>query len=431
MKRRKKRKYQPVTTKDILAQGQGLLAKFSVPFSPDRAGPLTTPILVKSAQRAIVSTYDRGELLDFDLAGGAFIAGHAPRNVMLAVKKTAERRLFSAPIIQSEIHVARLISNQIPSCESLYFFGDQIQAMEQSLKAVARLKQKTMVLIVEGCSSLEPFIEECFQPDARKKRCWQGQGRWAGITCLRLGLNDLRNIRVIFEEFHEQIAAVFVEPVGTHAGIRLLPPDVLELLRQLTTANDTALIFDEIHTAFHTRHFSIQNEIGISPDLTCFGSLIGGGFPLGALGGSRAFMRECAVYFSPSTPSAIVMKASLAFLKMLNEDFYIGLSKKGEMVESRLKEMFGVHALSYDVARYGPLLSLFQKGNGTIEKACLPAQDYFLMREHLLRSNILFPHRQTEPFTVSVVHSKKQINCLIDNLLLFFKRLDKNDKDKG
>ena len=163
--------------------------------------------------------------------------------------------------------------------------------------------------------------------------------------------NDVAAVKNIFAANQNEIAAIIVEPVPGNAGLYLPRPGYLEFLRAITQANGTLLIFDEVMTGFRLARGGAQECFGITPDLSCFGKIIGGGLPVGAFGGRADIMD----YLAPLGPvyqagtlsgNPVAMAAGLAALEELNaegrmkneESKYVLLEKLGAQLESGMKD---------------------------------------------------------------------------------------------
>jgi glutamate-1-semialdehyde 2,1-aminomutase len=198
-----------------------------------------------------------------------------------------------------------------------------------------------------------------------------GQPDSAGIPAalaaltLALPFNDAEAVRTAFARNKGEIAAVIVEPIPANAGLIPPAPGFLETLRELCTAEGALLIFDEVMTGFRLGHGGAQELLGVRPDLSCFGKVIGGGLPVGAVGGKAEIMD----YFAPVGPvyqagtlsgNPLAMAAGLAQLKTLaEENIYAKLEELGRELEEETRAALKATGLQYSFYRYGSMFCLF------------------------------------------------------------------------
>ena len=151
------------------------------------------------------------------------------------------------------------------------------------------------------------------------------------------------SVRLAFEKFGEEIAAVIVEPVAGNMGVVPPQPGFLEGIREITEQYGTVLIFDEVMTGFRVDYYSAQGRYNVMPDLTTMGKVIGGGLPVGAFGGKREIMEMIApvgpVYQAGTlSGNPLAMAAGTATLEAMTPQAYEELEKKGAMLEEGMKQ---------------------------------------------------------------------------------------------
>jgi glutamate-1-semialdehyde 2,1-aminomutase len=198
-----------------------------------------------------------------------------------------------------------------------------------------------------------------------------GQPDSAGIPAalaaltLALPFNDLEALRAAFAQNKHEIAAVIVEPIPANAGLIPPAPGYLEAMRELCAAHGTLLLFDEVMTGFRLGRGGAQELLGVRPDLSCFGKVIGGGLPVGAVGGRAEIMD----YFAPLGPvyqagtlsgNPLAMAAGLAQLKILEEEnIFARLEELGAELEEDVRAALKAAQLDYSFYRYGSMFCLF------------------------------------------------------------------------
>jgi glutamate-1-semialdehyde 2,1-aminomutase len=251
-----------------------------------------------------------------------------------------------------------------------------------------------------------------------------GQPDSAGIPAalaaltLALPFNDADALRLAFEQNKGEIAAVIVEPIPANAGLILPAPGFLETMRELCTAHGTLLIFDEVMTGFRLARGGAQELLGIRPDLSCFGKVIGGGLPVGALGGRADimdFLAPLGPVYQAGTLSGnpLAMAAGLAQLKILEEqDIFAKLERLGAQLETETRAALKSAGLDYVFYRIGSMFCLFFTGQTVrnLDDARTANLAHFARFFHaMMASGIYIAPSQFETGFISAAHTENDI----------------------
>ena len=230
--------------------------------------------------------------------------------------------------------------------------------------------------------------------------------------------NNIDAARATFAQHRGEIAAVILEPIPANAGLIPPQPGFLEALRELCTEHGTLLIFDEVMTGFRLGPGGAQQLLGVRPDLTCLGKVIGGGLPVGAVGGSAAimdFLAPVGPVYQAGTLSGnpLALAAGLAQLRILEEEkVYARLEKLGALLESETRSALKGAGLDYAFYRYGSMFCLFftsgpVRNLDDAKKADLPRFARFF--HALLDSGIYIAPSQFETGFLSAAHTEQDI----------------------
>ena len=241
---------------------------------------------------------------------------------------------------------------------------------------------------------------------------------------LTASYNNGEELEGIFKACGSELAAVIVEPVAGNMGVVL--PDIafLKLLRDLTARHGTLLIFDEVITGFRVAYSGAQGYYGITPDLSVFGKIIGGGMPVGAYGGRRDIMSR----ISPSGPvyqagtlsgNPVAMAAGIKTLQILrdNPGIYTELDKKAEKLEKAFLTSAKKHGIPASVNRVGSILSAFFTGQRVVNYKTATSSDTSKFAEYfarMLEQGIYVAPSQFEAMFVSNAHSDSDIDRTIE-----------------
>src|SRR5690606_25236231 len=289
-----------------------------------------TPVVIERGEGSRIYDIDGQSYIDFVLSWGPLIVGHAHPEVVDAIRRTAENGTsFGAPT-ELETALAELVCERIPSVEMVRMGNSGTEATMSALRLARGYTGRSKILKFEGC----------YHGHADSLLIKAGSGvatlglpdspgvppATAGNT-ITAPYNDLDAVRLAFERYGEDIAAVIVEPVAGNMGVVPPRPGFLEGLRELTRRYGSLLVFDEVMTGFRVHYHSAQGLYGVEPDLTCLGKVIGGGLPVGAYGGRRDIMEMVA----PSGPvyqagtlsgNPLAMAAGYTTLKLMTKEVY-------------------------------------------------------------------------------------------------------------
>ena len=401
------------------------------------------PLVIKYGKGAQMFDEDGRAYTDYCLSWGALIFGHAHRNVVLAAKKTAERGISFGTTTKTEIDIAKFITRCIPSVELIRFVNSGTEATMSAVRLARGFTKRSLVVKFDGCyhGHFDDFLIKAGSGVAHLK-----ESSSLGIpqshieNTLSLPYNDTAILSKTLERYHDQIACVIIEPVAGNMGVIPARLDFLRTLRELTQKYNIVLIFDEIITGFRTRLGGVQDDIGIFPDITCLGKIIGGGFPVGAYGGRKDIMSCLAplggVYQAGTfAGNPVVMRSGLAMLKALNKDFYATLNKRCEDFVDGLNAFFKEGSVSAYLSSYKSMMSLrFQAGDVVnYEEARAASNDvvYAKLFHYLLAKGIYWPPADLESFFVSGMHTKKDLNVLTEAVKNFFSNENKPLQDNA
>ncbi|MFW6324501.1 MAG: glutamate-1-semialdehyde 2,1-aminomutase [Desulfovibrionales bacterium] len=304
------------------------------------------PIFIKSAKGSRMVSEDGREYIDYVLSWGPMLLGHAHPKVVEAVLKTVEKgSSFGAPC-REEVEIARMIVEAMPAVDMVRMVNSGTEATMSALRLARAYTGRNLVLKFEGCyhGHADAFLASAGSglatlsiPDT------PGVPEQTVSHTLTVPYNDPDAVREIFQSRGKEIAAVIVEPVAGNMGCILPADGFLEGLREVTNEYGSLLIFDEVIPGFRVAFGGAQSRFGITPDLTCLGKIIGGGFPVGAYGGKKEIMERiapCGNVYQAGTLSGnpAAMAAGLATLQILSESDYQALEKRTAALAQEWKQ---------------------------------------------------------------------------------------------
>jgi glutamate-1-semialdehyde 2,1-aminomutase len=283
------------------------------------------PFFVRRAKGAHVWDVDGNELIDYVLTWGPAILGHAHPKIIAAIKAAASHGTSFGIPNPFEVTMAKLICDLVPGVQKVRMCNSGTEACMSAIRLARGYTRRDKIVKFDGCYHGHA---DSLLVKAGSGALTFGHPDSAGVPAdfakhtLVLPFNDTAAVKAAFAKNKKDIAAIIVEPVPGNAGLYLPRPGYLEFLREVTAASGALLIFDEVMTGFRLAPGGAQERFGIRPDLTTLGKIIGGGLPVGALGGRADIMD----YLAPLGPvyqagtlsgNPLAMAAGIAALEEL------------------------------------------------------------------------------------------------------------------
>ncbi|MDG2214589.1 MAG: glutamate-1-semialdehyde 2,1-aminomutase, partial [Verrucomicrobiota bacterium] len=258
--------------------------------SPVRAfrGVGGQPFFAERAAGSRVWDVDGNEYIDYVGTWGPAILGHAHQPIIEAVKAAADRGTSFGIPSEAEVQMAKLVKEFVPSVQKVRMVNSGTEACMSAIRVARGFTDRPKIIKFDGCyhGHADSLLVKagsgaltCGNPDSG--------GVPAEFTAhtIVLPFNDQDAVEKAFAANEGQVAGIILEPVPGNAGVYLPQSGYLEFLREITASNGSLLIFDEVMTGFRVSLSGAQGRFGITPDLSCFGKIIGGGLPVGAFGG--------------------------------------------------------------------------------------------------------------------------------------------------
>jgi glutamate-1-semialdehyde 2,1-aminomutase len=314
-----------------------------------------TPVFFERALGAHLWDVEGKRYIDYVGSWGPMVAGHTHPAVVEAVQKAAAAALsFGAPT-QAEVELAETLCRLVPTLEQVRLVSSGTEATMTAIRLARGFTGRAAIVKFEGCYHGHA---DSLLVKAGSGALTFGNPSSAGVPpdvaahTAVLSYNDIPQLKNYFSENGEKTAAVIVEPVAGNMNLVLPAPGFLEALREECTRHGALLIFDEVMTGFRVALGGAQARIGIQPDLTTLGKVIGGGLPVGALGGRRDIMQKLAplgpVYQAGTlSGNPVAVAAGISTLKLVEEK---GFQEKIEATTRSLVEGLQAEAKKAGVA---------------------------------------------------------------------------------
>lgn len=396
--------------------------------SPVRAfkGVGGSPIFMEKAKGAILTDVDGNRYVDYIGSWGPMIVGHAHPLVLKAIQKVIRNGTsFGAPT-GLEVRLAEEVIRAFPSMEKVRFVNSGTEAVMGAVRVARGFTRKTKIIKFDGCYHGHA---DYLLVKAGSGLATLGTPDSAGVPAefaehtLVARYNDISSVRDFFDRYPDEIAAVLLEPVVGNMGVLLPQGNFLKDLRDLCTAKNTLLIFDEVMTGFRVAFGGAQEIYQIKPDLTTLGKIIGGGMPVGAYGGRREIMDLVA----PSGPvyqagtlsgNPVAMAAGLETLKILRrKGFYKALEKTTREIARGIQEAAGHSGIPIIVNQIGSMFTVFFTNQPVTDADSARTSDtarYARFFHHMLSQGVYLAPSQFEACFVSMAHAKREVQKTID-----------------
>lgn len=392
-----------------------------------------TPRFIERADGAYIYDVDGCQYIDYIGSWGPMILGNNNPVVLKAVQEAIVKGLSYGAATEAEVTMAKLVCELVPSIEMVRMVNSGTEATMSALRTARGYTGRSKIIKFEGCyhGHCDSLLVKAGSglmnsgiPDSA------GVPEGCAKDTLTATYNDFESVERLFEENKGQIAALILEPIAANMGVVLPDGDFLKKIREICDVNQTVLIADEVITGFRMGIDGAQGLLGIKPDLSTFGKIIGGGMPVGAYGGKREIMEmvaPCGPVYQAGTLSGnpVAMAAGIAQLTELKNhpEIYEHINGLGAKLCDGLKEIIAAAKAGCVVNHIGSIGSLFFTGNPVTDYASAKTSDtaaYGNYFKHMLKGGVYLAPAQFEAMFISNAHSEENIKATLELAARFF-----------
>jgi glutamate-1-semialdehyde 2,1-aminomutase len=403
--------------------------------SPVRSGCAVgsfLPVMVKGEKSWIEDTR-KNRYLDCCMSWGALLHGHAhPEIVEAACQAVREGSTFGTATMY-EKELAEAVQKVMPSIEMIRFVSTGTESTMSAVRLARAYTKKDKIIKFEG--------HYHGHGDQFLVRAGSGvsslpQSTSVGVPSeflthtLCVPFNDVPALRSVFAANKDSIAAIILEPIPANMGV--VPPEdgFLQILRDLTLQYNALLIFDEVITGFRVSKGGAQELYGITPDVTCLGKIIGGGFPAAAFGGRKEIMRLLAplghVYQAGTlSGNPVAMRAGLRAIQLLSApQFYEQLQRMSDRLLAPIIDFLTTSDYPACVQRVGSMWTMFfglKKVNAFSDTSKLDQSRFQRFFHYMLKEGVYIPPAHNEAWFLSGSHSEEEVDHIQRTILTFLK----------
>ncbi|WP_313288092.1 glutamate-1-semialdehyde 2,1-aminomutase [Stutzerimonas nitrititolerans] len=386
-----------------------------------------TPLFLKHAEGAYVIDEDDKRYVDYVGSWGPMILGHSHPDVLDAVRRQLDHGLSYGAPTAMETQMAELVCSLVPSMEMVRMVSSGTEATMSAIRLARGYTGRDAIIKFEGCYHGH---SDSLLVKAGSGALTQGVPSSAGVPAdfakhtLTLAYNDLAEVETTLAEKGEQVACIIVEPVAGNMNCVPPAPGFLEGLRSLCDKHGVVLIFDEVMTGFRVALGGAQAHFGVTPDMSTFGKIIGGGMPVGCFGGKRAIM-ECVAPLGPVyqagtlSGNPLAMAAGLTTLNLISRPgFHAELTDYTTRMLAGLKERAEAAGIPFVTTQVGGMFGLYFSGaDDIVTFADVMASDAERFKHffHLMLDGgvYLAPSAFEAGFT-SIAHGETELKITLD-----------------
>jgi glutamate-1-semialdehyde 2,1-aminomutase len=384
------------------------------------------PLFIQRGEGSKFWDVDGNEFIDYIGSWGPHLFGHNPPFIKEALSNALEKGTSFGTPTELEVNMAKLITELVPSVEMVRMVNSGTEATMSAIRAARGYTGREKFIKFEGCYHGHA---DYFLIKAGSGALTLGVPTSPGVTkgnaadTLLADYNDIESVRKLTSANKNEIAAVIIEPIAGNMGVVKVKDDFIKELRVICNEEKIVLIFDEVMTGFRVAAGGAQELLGIKPDLSTFGKIIGGGLPVGAFGGKKEIMEKIA----PSGPiyqagtlsgNPLAMAAGYAVLKHVkdNPGIYKDLEEKSAYLEKGFKENLKSVGKNYAMNRVGSMMCIFFTEEKVEDFKTAVKSDTVLYGKYfheMLKRGIYLAPAQFEAMFVSTAHSKDDLDKTI------------------
>lgn len=404
------------------------------PVRSFKAMGFSPPMIVESGSGDVIFDVDGKKYIDYCCSWGALILGHAHPDVVKSTQEQMAKGSSFGIATPMEEKIARKVVEIIPSVEKIRFVSSGTEAVMTAMRLARGYTERPKIvkfsghyhghadsLLIQagsGVSSLNPLATS------------KGVNQSVIADTICLPFNNFEIVRSFFKTnpMASQVAAVILEPVTGNMGTVLPEPGFLEMLREETLKAGALLIFDEVITGFRIGLRGAQGKYGIDPDLSCFGKVIGGGFPVAAVGGKAEILDHLAplgqVYQAGTlSGNPVAMRAGLETLSILEQyGFYEKLQEKTDRLVLPIEQALSHTKSAVCLQKCGSMFSIFFGLKKVASKEDLKTLDeamFVRFFRYLFERGIYIPPSSHEAWFISSAHTVEHLDYTAECIKAF------------
>jgi glutamate-1-semialdehyde 2,1-aminomutase len=387
-----------------------------------------TPRFIKKGKGNKIWDIDNNIYTDYCMSWGALLFGHSRDEVISDVIKQSELGTSYGAATSLEVDMAELVVNAIPYIEMIRFVNSGTEAVMSAIRLARGFSKRDAVVKFDGCyhgHSDSMLINAGSGVSESPESSSLGITKNTVLDTFSLPYNDIEIFKNFLKKNWRKIGCVIVEPVAANMGVVTPEPEFLNTLREETERYGIVLIFDEVITGFRTPGNSAGKYFKITPDITCLGKIIGGGFPVAAFGGKREIMSLLAplgdVYQAGTlSGNPVAMAAGISTMKLIKKENPVEKIKK--LIAVLEDEKFeGISISSFETMFTVFFNPKIPRNYDDVKKS--DTKKFAKFFYFMLENGVYLSPSQFEADFLSYAHTDKDIKKIVELIYRFFKKI--------
>jgi glutamate-1-semialdehyde 2,1-aminomutase len=394
-----------------------------------------SPVAMKRAKGAYFWDVDDNRYIDYLAAYGPIITGHAHPHITEAIKEAAENGVLYGTPTPFEVKFAEMLKDAIPGMDKVRFVNSGTEAVMTTIRVARAYTGRDKIIKFEGCyhgHSDLVLVAAGSGPSTLGTPDSAGVPKSIAKEVITVPFNDIEPFKEALDKWGHEVAAVLVEPIVGNFGIVEPNPGFLEQVNELTHQAGALVIYDEVITAFRFMYGGAQNMLGITPDLTALGKIIGGGLPIGAYGGKKEIMEQVAPLgpaYQAGTmagnPASIL--SGIACLEVLREEgIYERFDQLGAILEAGIKTAAAKHDVTITINRLKGALTIYftnEKVENYKQAEASDGEIFARFFKLMLNQGINLAPSKYEAWFITTAHTEEDIKVTLEAVDSAFSQL--------
>ena len=383
------------------------------------------PLFISHAKGPYIWDVDQNQFIDYVCSWGALIHGHIPKVVIETLEKVMSKGISYGASHENEIELAQIITNNFPGIQKVRLVNSGTEAVMTAIRLARAYTKRNKIIKFSGC----------YHGHSDSVLSMSGSGNITlglpsspGVTkntaseTITLPFNDFHTLEITLNKFPKEIAAIIIEPVIGNCGVILPENNFLQKIRELTKKHNCILIFDEVITGFRLSPGGAQLKYNVIPDITTLGKIIGGGMPIGAVGGRSNIMELLAplgpVYQAGTLAgNPLSVACGISTLKLLKEETYQELEDISSLLFDGLENINQETNNKFQINRAGSMFSIFFTNNKVTDYESAKKSNlkmFSVFFQSMLTCGIYLAPSQFEANFISTSHKAEDIKKTLD-----------------
>lgn len=386
------------------------------------------PFFTSHAKGSKLYDVDGNVYIDYCMAYGPLLLGHAHPKIIEAVKEQLEKGTMYGTPTDAEVKLAELVTNMVPCIEMVRLVNTGTEATMHAIRAARGYTGRDKIVKFEGCYH---GAHDYVLVKAGSGATTFGAPTSLGVpedttkNTIVLPFNNIEALEKAVDQNRDEIAAVIIEPIIGNAGVILPDDGYLQTIHKITKEEGILLIFDEVITGFRLALGGAQEYYGIVPDMATLGKIMGGGFPIAAFGGRKEIMELISplgkIYQAGTfSGNPISVTAGLVTLNILIENqniLYKHLEQMGDKIRKGLLDIVKDAKIPAQVNGVASMFQIFFIDQPVIDYVTAKSSDkakFMRYQRELMKHGVFIPPSQFETCFISTAHTDEHVTKTLE-----------------